>query len=430
MAVSPRAFLIELYGEYLEEASFLYGQRRALLHDPGIPWKRIGEFEERLEAHLDGLVVGGGLALEVCARHAAEGDSGELFAAVCVFCRQDRREMALAALDRLDPGDPEKAGAAADALKYEIPATWVRDMLTLLENGDAKLVPILARAFGYRRVECGPQLLAAAKRCASAALPEVVWALGRLAFQPAAGLLLDYLRSEDEPVRAAAALALTRLGDSSAVAYCLEEARAKSWPILPAALGAGRGSLALFGELAGKSPESMAALGILGDMAGVPLLISKLADPRVAGTAADALEWLTGAGLHETVFVPDEPEEDRGDGRPFGSKMTRTSRDAGRWDEWWRANAHRFTPGVRYRAGAPLSPARLVEVLACENSPHDLRRYSAEEMATRYGRDSGFEVDTPVARQAAVLSDCSLWSASCRDRFREGEWYYGGYRRD
>src|SRR6266567_1491787 len=70
MGISTKSFLIELYREYLEEASFLYEQRLGLLHDPEVPWKRIGEFEERFEAHIDGLLVGGELALEVCLAQA------------------------------------------------------------------------------------------------------------------------------------------------------------------------------------------------------------------------------------------------------------------------------------------------------------------------------------------------------------------------
>jgi len=53
MATSPRDFAVRMYDEHLEEASFLYEQRKALLRDPEIPWTRIGDFEERLEAHID-----------------------------------------------------------------------------------------------------------------------------------------------------------------------------------------------------------------------------------------------------------------------------------------------------------------------------------------------------------------------------------------
>ena len=85
MAASPRAFRIGLYEEHLEEASFLFEQRRTLLVNPEVPWKKIGDFEDRLEAHIDALIVGDKLALDVCVRHASGDDFGELFAATSVF---------------------------------------------------------------------------------------------------------------------------------------------------------------------------------------------------------------------------------------------------------------------------------------------------------------------------------------------------------
>jgi len=90
MATSIRAFNIELYQEHLEEASFLYEQRLGLLNDPELTWKDLDEFEQRLEAHIDALVVGQDLAMEVCKTQAVEGDFGELFAAVCVFAGKSR----------------------------------------------------------------------------------------------------------------------------------------------------------------------------------------------------------------------------------------------------------------------------------------------------------------------------------------------------
>ena len=83
-------FETELYQEHLEEASFLYEQRLTLFDDPEITWLDIADFEERFEAHIDGLVVGEEPALNVCKTQAMEGDFGELHAAVRVFCRQNR----------------------------------------------------------------------------------------------------------------------------------------------------------------------------------------------------------------------------------------------------------------------------------------------------------------------------------------------------
>jgi uncharacterized protein (TIGR02270 family) len=446
MVVSHRAFLIELYEEYLEEGSFLYEQRRTLLHNPELTWKKIGEFEERLEAHIDGLVVGDQLALEVCKRQAAEGDFGELFAATCVFCRQNRQDLVLAIFDQLDPADDEKAGAAADALKYEIPAAWFEDFLTLLASGDPNLAPVLACAFGYRRLQCGPQLLTAMKRCAGTALPEVVWALGRIGYAPAKGPLLDYLKSEDEPVRSAAAVALARMGEPRAVDYCLDQARSNAWPILPLSLAGGRRTLSMLTELATNTggADYLTALGLLGDPVSVPLLISRLEPPDAAAPVATALQCLTGAALYETVFVPDEVDEDelfesereqlkqgkpldRGDGRPFGSKVTRLSQKPEDWNRWWQTNGPRFTPGIRYRNGGPFSPARLIDMLVAEKTPHQLRWCCSEELVTRYGKDFGIETDMPASLQTTLLAEAAAWAVSSGAQYREGAWYFGGY---
>jgi uncharacterized protein (TIGR02270 family) len=447
MATSPRRFLIELYEEYLEEASFLYEQRRTLFSTPEITWRKIGEFEERLEAHIDGLVVGDKLALEVCARRAPEGDFGEVFAATCVFCREDRRDLVLTVMDQLDPDDAEKASALADALKYELPDAWVPDLLTLLEYGDPKLAPVIARAFGYRRLQSGAQLMSAMKKCAPSALPELVWALGRVAYRPAAGPLLEYLKSEEDPVRSAAAVALARIGEVRAVDYCIDQARSQAWAILPLGLAGGRNTLDLLTDLARKNSGSdcLIALGLLGDPISIPLLVSQMEVPGCAASAAIALECITGAGLYETVFVPDEIDEDelfesereqlkqgitptRGDGRPFGATVTRLSQKPEAWNQWL-LDQTRFTPSIRYRNGSPISPACLVEVLSAQSTPHQIRKSCLEELVIRYGKDVGIEADTPVARQTVLLTEALAWSRTVTNRFQEGGWYFGGYSR-
>ena len=142
----------------------------------------------------------------------------------------------LAIFDQLDPADADKSGALADALKYELPDAWFQTFLTLLASGDPKLAPILARAFGYRRLPCGPQLLSAMKRCATTALPEIVWALGRSLTSLPPVPCSSICESEDEPVRSAAALALARMGEPRAIDSCLDQARSNTWPILPLGL--------------------------------------------------------------------------------------------------------------------------------------------------------------------------------------------------
>jgi len=445
MATSIRTFYTRLYEEYLEEASFLYSQRRTLFGNPEITWKKIGEFEQRLEAHIDGLVVGDKLALDVCSRRTAEGDFGELYAAISVFCRQNLRESVLAIFDRLDATDTERAVAVADALKYELPNDWVTDFATLLESGDVKLAPILARVFGYRRLSSGAALSKAAKRCATSALPEMVWALGRSDYEPAKEPLLDYLRSEEAPIRRATAIALARMGEPSAVDYCIDQARSESWPIAPLGLAGGSDARAVLASSIGEknSEDSLVALASLGDPTSISVLMAYLEEPKVASAAATALECITGADLYENVFVPDQMEEDelfdserkdlsrgktldQGGSKRFGLSVRRLCRDPQVWKQWWLGNAHRFSNGIRYRNGRPLSPQALIDTIAADSTPYLLRESCLEELAIRYGYDAGFEADSPVAQQLNGLAKAEDWSRSCGHEFQAGAYYFKG----
>ena len=75
-ATSVREFTIEIYLEHLDEASFLYGQRKALLAGAEVLWTELQAFESRLEAHIDALVVGRELALQQCAERIAQREGG------------------------------------------------------------------------------------------------------------------------------------------------------------------------------------------------------------------------------------------------------------------------------------------------------------------------------------------------------------------
>ena len=59
MGTSLDGFKVDIYREHLEEASALYDLRHALLAEPDREWRSLHDFEERLEAHLDALVIGG-----------------------------------------------------------------------------------------------------------------------------------------------------------------------------------------------------------------------------------------------------------------------------------------------------------------------------------------------------------------------------------
>jgi uncharacterized protein (TIGR02270 family) len=446
MATFPRTFLIELYREYLEEASFLYEQRLALLDDPEISWKDLGEFEERFEAHIDGLMVGEELAVEVCMERVEKGDFGELHAAVRVFCRRKRKDLVLRVLEGLELEDIDKGNAVADALKDELPGEWQGKFIEMLaERGDdPKLVFVLASVFGHRRVGATAELLNTMPKASVSVLPKVLRALGRLRDRDIRDGLLRYLRHDDVLVRETAALAVLRAGNRDFLDQIRDQARVGGSLVIPLGLAGDRSALEiLLGAtwIGQAKAEIPVAMGLLGDVAAVQKLLSSLEDPEAVESAALAMQIITGAQLYEEVFVPEEIDEAelseeehdkwkagerpmRPDGRPFGTTVQRLSADPGRWKKWWAENGSRFDSSIRYRNGKPFSPACLLETLESEKSTRFVRQMAYEELVIRYDLDVPFETDMPVLQQTRAL--VLLSDRTRGGRFGDGAWYFAG----
>jgi uncharacterized protein (TIGR02270 family) len=441
-------FATGIYQEHIEEASFLYEQRLTLFDDPEITWKDIEDFEDRFEPHIDGLVVGEDLALEVCKQQAREGDFGELHAAIRVFCRQNQKELVLQILQELDPEDAEKMRAVSDALKHELPGEWHEEFVQMLLEGDQKLISILAKLAGYQRLPAGKELLQALQRNNSDSLSTVIWALGRLREKDARTLLSfkNYLQHEDESVRSATALALLRIGELQTINHCLRSAHSENWPLLPLGLGGGRSTVSDLLKIASKgiaNSDCLITLGLLGDISAMDTLLFNLAHNELAESAATVLNLITGAEIYEEVFIPEEIDEDelfeeelekfkqgqvptRPDGQPFGTTITRLSQKPEDWQKWWAENKSRFDLGIRYRNGKPYSPACLLENLESEKSPRQVRQLAYEELVIRYGVDFPFETDMFVAQQKQAIAKYAEWIKANGSRFKEGAWYFAG----
>ena len=194
------------------------------------------------------------------------------------------------------------------------------------------------------------------RRSLVSTLPIVLWAVGRLGDQNARRPLVQhYLRHEDTTVRSAAALALLRLGEPEALSYCMQCALKQPWPYLALGLAGGRSAVTtLLGVAATDQADAtcLIALGLLGDIAAVAMLLTCLANPDLAEPAAKALYLLTAAPLQEEVFVPEPVDEDElfdeekkklkageplttAGGRPPGTTVVRLSQNPRQWQDWW-----------------------------------------------------------------------------------------------
>lgn len=446
MATSIRQFNVELYQEHLEEASFLYEQRLAYLHDPEVNWPDLRDWEDRFEAHIDALVVGGELALDVCRQKAATGDTGEIHAALCVLCRQDRKDDAFAALGALDPTDQEALRAAAHALCCEAPKGWRDDLLRAFQDRQQHLAHLLARVIGYRRFALEDALRSELAENPSRERAALAWALGRIGSAGSIPLLRSLLDSDDSLVCEASAIALMRLGDQTPLQRAIMSAQTQSWARRVLGIGGGPQAVAVLLRAAkgpAAKPDAIIGLGLLGDLAAIAPLVDLLDDDKLRESASLALNTITGAQLFERIFVPDKfdpdelSDEERAAlekdgtlptrlGEPYGNWERGALRDKTAWRAWLEENKHRFSRQHRWRMGHPYGPLALFECLKCETSPYAVRDATYEELVVRYGLDVPFEIDLPVQRQLRFLGKIESWAASHSGKFVDGCWYFDG----
>ncbi|HVS75714.1 MAG TPA: hypothetical protein VHE11_02190, partial [Steroidobacteraceae bacterium] len=214
METSLLAFRMAMYREHLEDAAFLYDQCNALRADGQTSWLRLQDFEERLEANIDALVIGGATALDVCRRRAADGEPGELYAAVCVYCRHADSSLLAELWRSLDFADRAKVRAATEALKLELRPEWAEACLGAIARGQTPLVRMLSAVCGSRRIPAAAALAVRLATQPELIEPQTVWALSRTGpAQEAVALLESCCRHADPGVRAVASRSLLHLGE-------------------------------------------------------------------------------------------------------------------------------------------------------------------------------------------------------------------------
>lgn len=445
MTLHTLAFRKELYTEHLEEAGSLYATRLAWLDDPEIGWLDLDDFDNRMEAHLDALILGEGVALQLCQSKLADADVGLLHAITRVFCRHKSPNLPSELWQKLDYSDPQKIRAVADALKWEIPAEWHSHLLALLRSNQPERLSVAVPAVVYQSLPATEELMHALRSAPPGMQIPIIGALGRLARPTPLPNLRNYLASDNDAIVKQAALALLRMGDNSVMAAC--RAKCAQLSVVIAIGGSQRDTAQVLnvGKAGVADADCLIAMGMSGDVQAIETLLNYLRHPKLAMAAATGLQLLSGAGLYETAYMPEKVEEGdlfeheledfkKGnlprnvDGQPFGEEVQQLTTDHATWLKWFNDNQTRFTTGLRYRSGKPYSPASLVDNLISNHTPQYLRPYIVEELTVRYGMDIPLECDDRVAQQKMQMNKIYRWVTENQSRFDAGAWYFAGRR--
>jgi len=385
-----RPLLWDIYEEHLSTASFLWTQFERALDSPIHSLGDIASgFEQRLAAHLDGLVLGGKevaerLLLPVLQDDAAEADvlwtaatvvleerlegGEELVLGALAFEAPELREAAIRALELSSVPDLE---AKMRRLLGQVGPHAVAAM-RVLHARDADVLGALEKLMASDQ----PEVAATAMRC-----------LGPTPSAFARGALEKALQSSDAMVRDAAREAGLVGRMRAAWESCVAAVQGKEASrVALLAVAAGGGDASIVPLLADEAlrPLALEALGYSGWSSAAEACLPWLGDKVVGGAAAEAFVAITGARVKPLLAEAaeeDEPDIEAGDEPPpTGPEEDLPRLDPEKVAAWWKQHAAKLGR-ERLLAGEPWSAAALSAAL--KEGPARRRHALAQELAVR-----------------------------------------------
>ncbi len=362
MASSPKAtFIPDVLEEHFEELAFLWGQRRAALRSPAYTLKKVRELEERIEAHVQGLLVPPPEHVRALLEPALSGDDRlAAFAAGYALLRMGHADRVaeawlaakgdcLAGLtEALAHGLPPSriAGlqctrpAAAEVLAFHgVQRLELRQLEAWLADEEPGTRRAAWRSAALAGVMPSPQFYAAGLRDAdpavrSASLEAAVWHR-----HPALFAVFRDLVAKPSAKYAEAYLLYGVLASPEDLAR-----------------------IRCIGEAAALGPVRFEALGCYGHPAIVDLLLTgmKSDDPKTAAAAGIAFTKITGHDVRSGRKAPAAQVEDAFEGE-FVEEVALP--DADRARSWWAANANQWAGATRVCRGFALPQAVPLETI-------------------------------------------------------------------
>lgn len=341
--------------------------------------RHLRRFDERLEAHLDGLTVAGEHAWPLCEAALERPSAGAAFAAA-IRAIEDNHAAHLGRLIALAGSVPAAHRGLLAAFGWLEPDVFSHMLPGFLGSASPlhRLIGIAACAMHHRDPDIAglrpfedddPRVRARVWRAAGEA-GKREWV------STAAAAIVD----EDPACQFWSAWSAVLLGDKhSALAVIATIAavpgpfRARAFQLVLQAKGAqgAHGWLAALANDPANLRWVIRGAGLAGDPTYVPWLMGHMADIKTTRLAGEAFSLITGldlAWLDLEVKPPenfesgpnDDPNDpnvdmDEDDGLPWP--------DAAKIQAWWHANSQRFQPGTRYFMGEPLNRDNCVRVL-------------------------------------------------------------------
>jgi uncharacterized protein (TIGR02270 family) len=410
--------------QHVEECAFLHDQRLDLISAPHVALRHLERHDNRLAAHVDGLRVAGDAGWRAAQAGLAREGPSALFGPVLMALegrRTDRLEQLLALAEAV----PDMHPGLFAAFGWISPQFLQGTIKELLASPSAFRRRVGIACCAMQRVDPGQALEAAMGDADAGVRARALRAAGELGRGDLLPVCGERLNDKSDPsVGFWAAWSMALLGDRGAsvaalraLALAPEAAEAAN----PYTQSPRRRALQLLLQLlpVGEAHELLKTLradpanlrlllggaGLAGDAAYVPWMVKQMEDPALTRLAGESFSTITGLDLAYLDLDKKPPEGDAG---PDEAKEALDEDahlpwpDVSKIQAWWNANAQRFTPGVRFFMGEPVTPAHARQVLA-DGTQRQRRAAALHRCLLEPATAPLFEWRAPVWRQKRLL---------------------------
>lgn len=413
----PTATIPEIVSQHAEEVAFLWSLRRIASSAHNYDLAGLAETDDRIVAHLAGLVVSGSPGWQACEERLTYKEPGEFFAGAALAL-EHRDQDKFNTVVELSLGSPELKKGVISALGWTPLHQALPTIEALLQSEVPGHLHISLAAASAHRWFPGDAPLSRGLRSEDRLLrARSLRSVGEFGRNELLYTLLGNLEHPDPSCRFWASWSATLLGDNRAT-HTLNGfvqgggALADQAALLVARRRATRG-VAQWLERAREDPSwarsALIGAGASGNPSVIPALLTFLQEPLTARLAGAALSLITGLDLEAESLQGEAPEDfQAGPTDDPGDDDVAMDPDGGLpWpdpetiDSWWRDNCHRFTPGVRYLLGRPISATSAHDALLFGTQT---QRMAAALELVLLQPGPLFEVRAPGWRQKALLN--------------------------
>lgn len=403
--------------QHAEDAAALAELRRRHVAAPHVNLQHLGRVDERLAAHLDGLLIAGDAGWKHCEAALGSATAGRLFAAA-VTAIQLQRSDKLERLFAIGEAVLEARAGLLGAFGW-VSGDRLRELAAgLLASNHSFHSYVGLAACAMHRVDPGAMFAKALDSTDALLRARALRAAGELGRRNLLKVCEAGMEDMDANCRYWAAASAVRLGAGAGALERLAIMSLRSDTVAGRALEValiamdppqGRDLLRQLAQRPRRSRDLIWGCGLAGDPANIPWLIERMTEPRDARAAGEAFSMITGLDLAErdleAAAPPTESSGPNDDPNDPDVSMDRDEDlpwpDAQAIASWWQKNAGAHPAGQRLFMGARITSESCAGVL--RTGYQRQRRVASLHTAMLMPHEPTFEWRAPAWRQRRRL---------------------------